>query len=76
MLPAGFETAIPASKRTQTIALNRSATGIGINNFTLITKSKLKLYFDLRLVCVSSDEQFCVVIMLSEYETPSTREPT
>ena len=29
MLPAGFEPAIPASDRPQTLALNRSATGIG-----------------------------------------------
>ena len=29
MLPVGFEPAIPASERTQTLALEHAATGIG-----------------------------------------------
>ena len=32
MSPAGFETAITASNRLQTLALDRSAAGIGIKN--------------------------------------------
>jgi hypothetical protein len=31
MAPAGFESTIPASKRPQTHALDRAATGIGTN---------------------------------------------
>jgi hypothetical protein len=31
MLPAGFEPAIPAGEQLQNLALNRSATGIGIH---------------------------------------------
>jgi hypothetical protein len=34
MPPAGFETAIPASERQQTHALDRAATGIGTSYFT------------------------------------------
>jgi hypothetical protein len=32
MLPAGFEPAIPASEQPQTHALQRAATGIGIED--------------------------------------------
>jgi hypothetical protein len=31
MTPARFESAIPASERAQTYALDRAATGIGVN---------------------------------------------
>ena len=39
MPPTGFEPAIPASKRPQTLALDRAATGIGkyLNNFHKVT---------------------------------------
>jgi hypothetical protein len=33
MQGAGFETAIPATKRLQTYALDRAATGIGFVNY-------------------------------------------
>ena len=40
MHPAGFEPAIPAGKRTQTHALDRSATGIFISPFDILRSEK------------------------------------
>ena len=47
MPPAGFEPTIPAGERSQTHALDRKATGIGINKFTL---DKILLIF--AIVCI------------------------
>jgi hypothetical protein len=38
--PAGFKPAVPESKRPQTHALNRAATGIGILKYTSKSKQK------------------------------------
>jgi hypothetical protein len=42
MHPAGFETAIPASERLQTNALDRAASGIGDNKLKTIFWLMLK----------------------------------
>jgi hypothetical protein len=38
MLPVGFEPTIPASARPQTYALDRAATGIGLESYACLIK--------------------------------------
>jgi hypothetical protein len=45
MPQAGFEPAIPATKRTQTYALDRTATGIGKNEFAPWNDRMLRVLF-------------------------------
>ena len=44
MLPTGFEAAIPASRRPQTRALDRAATGIGDLSLGGVIKNKQHLF--------------------------------
>jgi hypothetical protein len=52
MPPAGFEPSIPSSKRPQTHASDRAATGIGlIKNYDHVTVSRVMLFSTVVKIC-------------------------
>ena len=68
MSPAGFEPATPASKQPQTHALDRAATRIGTQNFTLCQFACFPIYCPLQF-CFS----FCCINFPNQHSLLSAR---